>query len=307
VQRCATLSTDCPQQVCWLTAGGARIREPGANGQPLHSWGGVVYPGCSPSAADGGNWNHIAHAQNLHFQGTHLEVVDCGNVPGIPPGSSSPETPNNFIEFRGTGSLVGTGLNRVNYPLVYFFARCEDRSEPGSKGQQNPLFKDRYYLHVYSNQADPVGSTLLLVNQTTDPTNIQPVPITDGNMQIHFTGCEVATLRHARPLNLQGDESVEPAADDLLPPGVPSPNPFRESTRIAYAVAAQATNVEVAIFDIAGRRVRSLVSDRLEPGHYTVTWDGRDDQGASLAYGMYFVRTMVSGQAQITRRVLFLR
>src|SRR5262245_4065879 len=305
IERCADLSTDCPENLCWLTAGGAKIAAPGVRGQPFFSWGGVVYPGCSPLAGAGGNWNLVAHVTSPHFQGIHIEVDDCGNVPGIPPGSGSPQTPNNFIEFHGTGRLFGVAGNPANYPLVYFFSRAEDRAEPGSRGQRDPLFKDRFYMHVWWNQADPVGSTLILINQTSDPNNVQPVLITDGNMQIHFTGCTVTAARVARPLNPEPEDD-QASADGLLPPGVPVPNPFRETTRIAYAVAAQAADVEVAVYDLAGRKVRSRVSGRAEPGQYAVTWDGRDDQGASVGHGMYFVRTRVSGQTQIMRRVLLL-
>src|SRR5688572_15810038 len=81
----------CVQLRCWLTAGGAKFSTitgtPVAERGPQHSFGGNVNPGCSPTAGEGGQWNHVAHQEKKHFQGFAIEVVDCGNVPGIPPRS----------------------------------------------------------------------------------------------------------------------------------------------------------------------------------------------------------------------------
>ena len=66
-------SASCPApppprtNACWLTGGG--IIRAAAKGQPDHSFGGVCYPGCNPTAGNGGNWNHVAHKEKLHFQG----------------------------------------------------------------------------------------------------------------------------------------------------------------------------------------------------------------------------------------------
>ena len=115
VQNWIVDSPKCEGQ-CWLTAGGTKYStysgtRNGQNG-PNHNWGGNVNPGCSPTAGDGGSWNHISDIDNLHFHGQHIEVVRCGNVDGIPPGSTSPVTPFNFIEFQGTGSLKGIRSNK---------------------------------------------------------------------------------------------------------------------------------------------------------------------------------------------------
>jgi hypothetical protein len=184
--------------LCWLTAGGAKFSSitntlVGENG-PEHMWGGNVYPGCSPTAGDGGNWNHVANYLKLHFHGTHIVVDRCGNIDGIPPGSTSPVTPFNYIEFHGTGTLKGIKGNKADYGTVYFFAHCEDRNEPGSSGQRDGAGKDRYFLHVFSNLADPNGSTLLLVDVDGNPATVDPVTITDGNMQIHITSCDDPAL-----------------------------------------------------------------------------------------------------------------
>ncbi len=184
----------CAPGTCWLTGGGAKFSqitnsELGESGRK-HNWGGNVYPGCSSTAGDGGSWNHIAAELKLHFHGTDIEVVRCGNVEGIPPGSTSPVTPFNFIEFTGTGTLKGIQGNKVDYGTVYFFARAEDRNEPGSNGQRDGAGVDRYFLNVYTDPGDPVGTSVILVDIDGDPATVDPLTITDGNMQIHSTSCD---------------------------------------------------------------------------------------------------------------------
>jgi len=79
----------------------------------------------------------------------------------------------------------------------------------------------------------------------------------------------------------------EPIAIDFL--GLPSPNPFHGATSIRFGLA-QPANVRLELFDLAGRRVRTLASGVLEAGPHAVSWDGRDERGAEVGAGVYFVR-----------------
>src|SRR5688500_4812086 len=145
-------SAACTRQACWLTGGGAKFNPTlgilVAERGPQHSFGGNVNPGCNPDSGEGGNWNHLAHGEKKHFQGTAIQVDQCGNVPGIPEGSESPVTPYNFIEFSGTGVMKGIGGNKTDYGAVSFRARAEDRNEPGSSGAKDGALIDRYFLEV---------------------------------------------------------------------------------------------------------------------------------------------------------------
>jgi hypothetical protein len=176
------ISSAVCQRACWLTGGG-EITAADTNGQPIYSFGGNVNPGCSPTAGQGGEWNTIDHIKGLHFEGRTIQVVRCGNIAGIPEGSKSPVTPFNFIEYKGTGTLKGVEGNKADYGTVYFFARAEDRGEPG-KGT------DRLFLNVFSDPNDPVGTSLLLIDVDGNPATIDPVTITGGNLQLHISGCD---------------------------------------------------------------------------------------------------------------------
>ena len=208
-------SPACALERCWLTGGGTKFSaitgtHLGEAGRE-QNFGGNVNPGCSPTAGEGGQWNDIAAVLKLHFHGTAIEVIRCGNVDGIPPGSTSPITPFNFIEFRGTGTLKGIKGNKVDYGTVHFFGYVEDRNEPGSNGAKDGALKDRYFLHVFANPADPAGTTLLLVDVDGDPTTVDPVTITDGNLQIHVSSCNTPPAQNAA----LGQAPVEPAAPSV--------------------------------------------------------------------------------------------
>lgn len=67
------------------------------------------------------------------------------------------------------------------------------------------------------------------------------------------------------------------------------PNPFNPSTTIRYSLP-QAAQVSVDVYDLAGRRVRTLHSGPMPAGDHAVAWNGLDDQGRGAASGTYLVR-----------------
>ena len=67
------------------------------------------------------------------------------------------------------------------------------------------------------------------------------------------------------------------------------PNPFNPQTAIRYSLAGP-SRVTLAIYDVLGRRVRTLVDQSQAAGRYQVEWNGLDDQGRSVASGTYLYR-----------------
>jgi hypothetical protein len=64
------------------------------------------------------------------------------------------------------------------------------------------------------------------------------------------------------------------------------PNPFNPSTTIHYGLPRQA-DVQIVVYDILGKQVRTLVSGQMSPGYHTVKWDGRDQNGNTVGGGIY--------------------
>ena len=87
-------------------------------------------------------------------------------------------------------------------------------------------------------------------------------------------------------LNIGTSTTCVRPAPSGLPRGfqlLPSrPNPARVTSEIRFLVPAACT-VDVALFDLAGRQIRSLASGEVELGEHDIRWDGRDDSGVPRA------------------------
>jgi hypothetical protein len=83
------------------------------------------------------------------------------------------------------------------------------------------------------------------------------------------------------------------------------PNPFNPGTTISYALP-KAANVRLAIFNLRGQLVRTLVDEELPAGLHKVQWDGRSDAGAPLASGVYVYR-MQAGSFVQTRKMILMK
>lgn len=88
------------------------------------------------------------------------------------------------------------------------------------------------------------------------------------------------------------------------------PNPFNPVTHLAFKLPHSGF-VELTIYDVLGREVKTLVNQQLPPGHHTVQWDGTDATGRLVGGGVYVVRLTV-GQAPsqsftATRKMILLK
>ncbi len=81
------------------------------------------------------------------------------------------------------------------------------------------------------------------------------------------------------------------------------PNPFNTATTISYALPEQ-SKVDLAIFNARGQLVRRLAGAVQPAGFRKLTWLGRDESGAEVASGVYFLRMMVADQVFTKRLVL---
>jgi uncharacterized repeat protein (TIGR01451 family) len=82
------------------------------------------------------------------------------------------------------------------------------------------------------------------------------------------------------------------------------PSPFSGRTDFAFLVPAPGGRVRLAVFDVAGRRVRVLYDGPAVAGRHALGWDGRDEAGRRLASGVYFARLSLGDEARNRRLVL---
>jgi hypothetical protein len=81
-----------------------------------------------------------------------------------------------------------------------------------------------------------------------------------------------------------------------LSPGFP--NPFNAQVVLPYTIG-EAGHTRLAMFDMTGRLVRTLVSGHRDAGSHRVTWDGRDEAGRRVASGVYLARLHADSDATI--------
>ena len=84
-----------------------------------------------------------------------------------------------------------------------------------------------------------------------------------------------------------------------------SPNPFNSATRMTFEVPSRA-EVRIEVYDILGRRVRTLVSEVLDPGRFATSWNGRDESGNAAGSGIYIYR-MTAGAFTHSGKMSLLR
>jgi peptidyl-prolyl cis-trans isomerase A (cyclophilin A) len=85
-----------------------------------------------------------------------------------------------------------------------------------------------------------------------------------------------------------------------------APNPFNPETTIAFTLG-QAELAQIDIYNLRGQRVRTVLKDNLSAGEHTVTWNGTDDTGHSVASGMYFARFALNNQTVSIRKLLLMK
>ena len=81
------------------------------------------------------------------------------------------------------------------------------------------------------------------------------------------------------------------------------PNPFNPATTIAYNIPANAT-VNITIYDMIGRRIKTLIKNEQATGYRTVVWDGCNDAGLPVSPGLYLYTIKAGNYVQTKKMVL---
>ncbi len=144
------------------------------------------------------------------------------------------------------------------------------------------------------------------INVTFDASEL-PVGMYTGSIQIitndpdHQSVSVPCTLQVVRTDIAENDGAL-PAVFSLAQN---YPNPFNPTTEISFGLPT-AGPVKLEIFDIVGRKVKTLVNREMAAGVHKVIWDGRNEEGGSVGSGIYFYR-LSSGDNSIARKMVMLK
>ena len=120
------------------------------------------------------------------------------------------------------------------------------------------------------------------------------------------------TLYYSYALIEGGTETVRSPETEVTVGAVPSmmtrllpnvPNPFNPMTRVRFELEAS-QQIQVAVFDLSGRHIRTLVDGTLGAGPHERVWDGRDDLGRQAPSGAYYVRLVTSSRVDHHKMML---
>ena len=152
--------------------------------------------------------------------------------------------------------------------------------------------------HLQSSVIGSAGATGSSTNFRAKSTMAQPTPIGTGSAsdKLLYAGF------WAKPWIITGVFSTEPQVfkNSLFQN---YPNPFSLSTTIAYTVARE-SHVDLRVFDIRGRRVKTLADETVPPGIHRSVWDMRNDTGDTVSPGVYFYLFKVGSYRSVKKMVL---
>jgi hypothetical protein len=273
----------CPTPgLCRLTGGGCLNEDSNNKGHKQNTFGGNSSPLHTGGGPSGNDWEHIQRDGktilfNWHSFDAH--VIACSVVP---PGPCSPKAPDTRADFVGTGKYsIGSGGRSEDGNMVAYVI---DHTE----GACNKGVGDYYSIIVRKGLVIGEGDVVFTCAGTIDC----------GNLQIHpLSPNEVVT----------GTITAQPSVDNgSLTPSLALlnravPNPFTGSTSFAYQVPDGGAAVDVGVYNVAGRLVKTLARGAQGAGVFTVTWDGSDASGVKMAPGVYFLRSRIGDTQNVTR------
>ena len=131
-----------------------------------------------------------------------------------------------------------------------------------------------------------------------------------GNI-LDISGLSISDIFVSGPKGVIADvASRTVSADVKLVPGVFAlhqnyPNPFNPKTEIMFDLP-EVSVVDVAIYNLMGQKVKTLVNKEMTPGYHVMQWDGTNDKGSVVSTGMYFY-TLNTNKYHAMRKMLFLK
>lgn len=285
-----------------LPAGAQTIYEEYEDGSISFDWSGwpFGYPSGSVSA-EGPVWN-----EDLLFPGGATEGCG-GGIMGAVGDTTRAIAIGGIINPDETYDVIAVFVNFPEGPAVGSYAadpenftagfawidNVSNLTLPDPQGDLQAWFEALEADHLY-------GSASGTINVTA---------VSEAGFEGTFSGL----LADLETLNLRNLDNGQFSVVNVPVSAVPTvasrgrlsaaPNPFNPQTTVELSLD-RAQSTEVAVFDMAGRRVARLHSGLLDEGSHRWVWSGRNDAGRLQSAGMYFCRAAGAGWSETTKLVL---
>jgi len=214
--------------------------------------------------------------------------------------SAHTEDPNFFLD-----SEPATGYSVDNlHPAIPGGVMANQTGEGIVVSWSAPVDEDFNYHRVYRHNLDSEDPADIF---TTVDTFFVDASVTDGSWEYWVTAVDIS----GNESDPSEAVSVLLAADDEL--ALPMefalqqnyPNPFNPSTQVRYALP-EAAHVVLGIYDMMGRKVRTLVSGVEPAGYQSVLWNATNDLGLPVSAGVY-ICTIQAGENRQNMKMILLK
>jgi hypothetical protein len=125
-----------------------------------------------------------------------------------------------------------------------------------------------------------------------------------GDPKIRLTGVDGRDGQNQKVV-IAGAAPAKPALPTVTQLAPAKPNPFSQTVTLSFSLAAGGP-VELTVYSVGGRKVRTLVRGVREPGEYSLVWDGRDAGGNAVGAGVYYAR-LTTPQGRFVRTLTYLK
>ena len=214
------------------------------------------------------------------------------------------------VDFTDTGVAL-VSLDTDMEVIVARFTFSYDNSYEVAAVQLNGSLQGKAYIKPMYLEGKLVVDIISLNGLTPASLGDNLFCIQFRNAEYQETGLTLEKVEIAdRSGNVYTNENAKVSTPKVLPKAFSlsqnSPNPFNPSTTISYAVPESSAGVMVkmAVYNIRGQKVITLVDELKEAGNYTVNWDGRDLSGSRVSSGVYFYRINAGDFTAVRKMVI---
>jgi hypothetical protein len=255
---------------------------------------------------DGGTIYYYADMNNDRF------IVEYDGVPHY--SSGNPETFQIILNANGT--------ILYQYKTVAAGTSCTVGTENATGTDGLQIVFNASYLHndlAILIAAEPLPEPWLSVA----PRQGTVGPMSSGDLEVTFNSVDAEAGDYLGVITVQTNDIENPViqipvaltiTDGLSAvdgEGLPTayvldgayPNPFNPATTIKFATPRSGM-VDLKIYDLAGRHVRTLVNGQKTAGYHSVMWDGTDHKGRGVASGAYYYRLQAEGFEETQKMLL---
>ena len=272
----------------------------------VQAW--TLTAGNPTSVVAAGNRLVIAEVAGFGDTAGGIEVLDlaAGTSQGLVVSEVALGGDINFLDLASADKayVIASDENFANhvFPVDLANGTVGDRLANHSTGFTPSLAVDGKRLIVADRGtfSDPDAGGLTFYDTDTD--QLIAGPINTG-----LPPSSIAVLSDAPvPVPTAVEEETGLALPEQSDLGLVYPNPFNAEALIPFEIADAQTSVELAVYDLLGRRVRTLFAGALPAGEHRYTWDGRSDNGLTTGSGSYFVE-LRQGERRQARKMTLLK